>query len=393
MKQRDGSGTDAVPSGFALPVAIALAGALLLSFVDALRRRLQPPTVADASAQLPHDKARVGAFDRGAAGLPSAVDEGGVRGTVLRFAQRRRWRWLGRSLQVQQRYSELRGNELASSVTLRAFIAMFPLVLLGIAVLGFLQAGSDDFAARVIDALGLHGAAARQMSDALDTAANSRRATTILGLVGLLWAGLGLTDALRFACNSVWQVPDRGWRDRLAGLVALAGAAILFVAGTAAASTLAWLPGWAWPLGLLISWAVGLALFLWTTRVLANVDVGLRPLVPGALVGAAGLVVLQVLGAALVPRMVASASAVWGSLGVVFALLAWLLFFGKLFLYTLVLDVVLYEARAGTVVSVVEMPKHEGATRAATRSGMTRPGAPSAVESDIGFPVAVRNAQ
>jgi membrane protein len=165
----------------------------------------------------------------------------------------------------------------------------------------------------------------------------------------------------------------------------------LFVAGTVAASTLAWLPGWAWPLGLLISWAVGFTLFIWATRVLPNVDVGLRPLVPGAIVGAAGLVVLQILGAALVPRMVASASAVWGSLGVVFAILAWLLFFGKLFVYAVVLDVVLYEARAGTVVSIVEMPKHEGATRAATRSGITRPDAPPAAESEVGIPVAVRS--
>jgi membrane protein len=179
----------------------------------------------------------------------------------------------------------------------------------------------------------------------------------------------------------------------LAGLLALTGAGVLFAAGTAAASTLAWLPGWAWPLGLLISWLVGLALFLWTTRLLANVEVGIRPLVPGAVVGATGIVVLQVLGAALVPRMVASASAVWGSLGVVFALLAWLLFFGKLFLYAVVLDVVLYEARAGTVVSVVEMPAHDGATRAATRSGMTRPDAPPAADAEIGYPVAVRSAR
>ena len=114
---------------------------------------------------------------------------------------------------------------------------------------------------------------------------------------------------------------------------------------------------------------------------------------PGAVVGATGIVVLQVLGAALVPRMVASASAVWGSLGVVFALLAWLLFFGKLFLYAVVLDVVLYEARAGTVVSVVEMPAHDGATRAATRSGMTRPDAPPAADAEIGYPVAVRSAR
>ena len=80
--------------------------------------------------------------------------------------------------------------------------------------------------------------------------------------------------------------------------------------------------------------------------------------------------------------MVASASALYGSLGVVFATLAWLLFFGRLVVYSAVIDVVLYEARAGTMVSVVEVPRHEGATRAVTRAGTTRPTARPATEVD-----------
>jgi uncharacterized BrkB/YihY/UPF0761 family membrane protein len=61
---------------------------------------------------------------------------------------------------VQHRFGEVRGNDLAASVTLVAFLSLFPLALVAIAVLGFLQANSSDFADRLVDNLGLTGAAA-----------------------------------------------------------------------------------------------------------------------------------------------------------------------------------------------------------------------------------------
>jgi membrane protein len=360
-----------------VPVAIALTGAVIATFADVAIRRLRRRQ-DDAAQELPHDRSRVPPFDPTAAGV---FGNGGPRGAVLRFGERRRWRWLGRTLQVQQRYAELRGDELAASVTLQAFLGLFPLLLVGIAVLGFLQANSTDFASRVIDNLGLHGDAADQLRTSLETAARSRRVTSVIGLLGLLWAGLGFTGALRMALNRAWQVPDRGWRDRPVALVWLLGAGVLLLFGVAATASMRWLPGAARPGAIVVGLVCSFAIFMWTTRVLTNVDVGWRPLVPGALVGAVGLEVLKVVGAFVVPRTVASASALWGSLGLVFAILAWLLFFGKLVVYVGVVDVVLYEARAGTVVSVVELPRHAGATRETTRSGTSRPDAEAAEES------------
>jgi uncharacterized BrkB/YihY/UPF0761 family membrane protein len=75
---------------------------------------------------------------------------------------------------------------------------------------------------------------------------------------------------------------------------------------------------------------------------------------------------------------VASSSTLYGTLGVVFALLAWLLLFGRLIVYTAVLNVVLYEAHEGTVLSTVQIPRHAGATREANRSGLSLPDAPKA---------------
>ena len=52
------------------------------------------------------------------------------------------------------------------------------------------------------------------------TAETSRTATGIIGLVGLFVSGLGVIGAMQYAYNQIWQVKDRGFKDRLIGLAA-----------------------------------------------------------------------------------------------------------------------------------------------------------------------------
>ncbi len=123
------------------------------------------------------------------------------------------------------------------------------------------------------------------------------------------------------------------------------------------------------PLNLLVGVSVSFGLFLWTGKVLCNRDVGWRPLVPGAVLGALGLEVLKLVGGIYVPQAVASSSALYGSIGIVFAILAWLLFFGRLIVYSATLNVVLWERRNGTVAVELRGPSlpvvlPSGATRA-----------------------------
>ena len=110
------------------------------------------------------------------------------------------------------------------------------------------------------------------------------------------------------------------------------------------------------------------------------------------MVGAVGFEVLKLVGSIYVPRLVASSSALYGSLGVVFAILAWLLFFGRLIVYSSVVNVVRWEEDHGTVTVDLPVPKMPGevpteATRAgeipvdATRNGDVPPGADADVRA------------
>ncbi|MCU1357827.1 MAG: hypothetical protein JWM89_3245, partial [Acidimicrobiales bacterium] len=67
----------------------------------------------------------------------------------------RRWRWLGRALDVQDRVGEINGGFVASAITVSVFVAIFPLLLVAIAVVGFLAKGNDHIAGDIIRNLSL----------------------------------------------------------------------------------------------------------------------------------------------------------------------------------------------------------------------------------------------
>ncbi len=297
---------------------------------------------------------------------------------IDRWAESRNLHVLRTVIRVQKRYGELNGNYMASAVTLSSFLSIFPLMLFAVAVLGFFAAGSPDLAGSVVDRLGLTGDAAKAVVDTISVAENSRKTASVVGVVGLLWSGLGLVAALQYAINTSWQVTGQGWKDKLKGLAWLGGASLLFVGSFAVSAALNYkpLPDWLAPLNILVGLGLNLALWLWTMKALSNRDVGWKALLPGAAVGAVGFEVLKLVGSIYVPRLVASSSALYGSLGVVFAILAWLLFFGRLIVYSAVVNVVRWEEDHGTVTVDLPVPKIPGEVpTAATRAGEVAAGA------------------
>jgi membrane protein len=273
-------------------------------------------------------------------------------------------------MRIQNRYSELNGNYLAAAVTLAGFLSLFPLLLVGLAVLGFVSHGHLNLAGDINRRLGLTGDAAKFVTDLIAQTERSRQVASILGLAGLLWSGLGLVAAVQYALNTAWQVKGEGWKDKLTGLLWLAGAGILFVLSFAVTAAANVLPAYLAPVGLVLGLGIDLLAWLWTFKVLTHRDLPWRAYLPGAVVGAVGLGVLKAIGGIYVPRLVSSASALYGSFAVIFAMLAWLLFFGRLVVYASVTNVVVWEERHGTVTVELPVPKVPGEVPVqATRAG------------------------
>ena len=282
---------------------------------------------------------------------------------------RRRWPWFDLVMTIQDRFGAIGAGPLATSIGLAIFLSLFPLLLVAIAVAGFLQAGGDGFTRDVISGLGLQGDAAETMRETLQTAAETRRAASIVGFVGLLWAGLGVVGALQNGINTAWQSKGRGLVDKAVSLLWLAGAAVLFIATGVIGTVMQLVPWVAAPLALAAGVAINVLLFLFTFSLLGNQKVGWRHHLPGALVAGIGFEVLKVVGTIVVPRSVADSSALYGTLGVVFATLAWLLIYGRLIMYAAIVNVVRHEAREGTVTVEIEAPRVDGEVPVAANRG------------------------
>ena len=293
------------------------------------------------------------------------VDLGAVKDRV-----RARWGWFDAGLRVHERFGAIGGGPLSSSIALATFLSLFPLLLVFIAVVGFVSSGDSSFTSNVISDLGLHGEAAQAVENAIVVAEDSRRAASIIGLVGLLWAGLAVVGAMQAGFNAAWQVKGRGVMDRAFAVAWLVGAGSVFLLTAALGPVLSWLPGVLVPVNIAVGFSLTTVLFCWTYTVLGNRSVGWRVHLPGALVVAAGFEVLKVVGSVYLPRAIAGSSALYGSIGVVFATLAWLALYARLIVYGAALNVVRYEERAGTVTVELEVPRVQGEVPlSATRGG------------------------
>jgi len=105
--------------------------------------------------------------------------------------------------ELQRRFAADRAGNLAAAISMRAFLALFPILVLCIAVVGLFVGDATAFADRIVSALGLSGDAARLITDATRTAQQTKVASSVIGIVG----GLAV-DTMLFLWTA-WILPAR----------------------------------------------------------------------------------------------------------------------------------------------------------------------------------------
>lgn len=155
----------------------------------------------------------------------------------------------------------------------------------------------------------------------------------LLGILGAVYGGLGVSVAIQTALNRVWAVPRFARPDpvvsRLRGLVLfiLIGAVVLITTALAAVGPVA--AGYGFGAGvriaaIAVAMIVNVGAFLVGFRVLTARDVPLTDLMPGAVGAGVAVEVLQIVGALFVSYELSDASQIYGVFGLVLGLLAWL---------------------------------------------------------------------
>jgi uncharacterized BrkB/YihY/UPF0761 family membrane protein len=191
-------------------------------------------------------------------------------------------------------------------------------------VLGFVLAADPSLRKEAIDSvLGQFPVVGEQIR--VGTLDGSGVALAV-GIVGSLWAGLGVVLATGEALDRIWGEP-RGERSgflssRLRSLATLAVLGTLTLASTIASGLVGGGSiGAAW--GVTVSLALNLLVFGAIFRLLTTARTTLRAILPGAAVAAIGWAVLQLVGGYFVSHQVEGASAAYGTFALVIGLLAW----------------------------------------------------------------------
>jgi membrane protein len=253
-------------------------------------------------------------------------------------AQRRRRPWFDHLARAGGRYQRTQGDLMAAGVTYFAFLALFPVLLLVASVIGLVLSGDALLQQELYDAVreAFPGRLGEEVVDQLQGLIGSAEIAGLIGLAGVLYAGLRTIDKLRLGMERIWKGhadEPEFIRDNVADLLALLvlgglGVASLLLTGlvTQGASEVLGFLGVTGRGSAVFTWIVSLALavvgdvvvFLWLLRVVPSISHPVRLLLPGALFGAAGLEGLKLIGGfylALISQSVA-ASVFGGAVGI-----------------------------------------------------------------------------
>jgi uncharacterized BrkB/YihY/UPF0761 family membrane protein len=165
-------------------------------------------------------------------------------------------------------------------------------------------------------------------------------------VLGSLWAGLGITNAIQNAFDKVWAVPmkDRPnfLKSRLRGLSFVALLGIGFIVSSVASGLVTGGLGgwWAKLAGIVLSLALNFGLYLAAFRILTSTVVKTSEMWIGVGVAAVLWEILQSVGGIYVDHVIKNASNTYGLFATVIGLLTWLHLGAQLTLYAAEVNVV-----------------------------------------------------
>jgi membrane protein len=229
---------------------------------------------------------------------------------------RARFGWLDHVIRAYQRFDERNGGFFAAGLTYYTIFALFPLLMVGFAVFGFVLARRPQLLSTIDDHIRaqVSGALGRQLHDLMNSAIDARTSVGIIGLATAVWAGLGWISHLRQALTEMWwdrRIESPGFvHNKVSDFLAMLGTFAVIVTTVAIttlgheapmAAVLKWFgvpkfpvfDGLFWLFSLLIGTLVSWLLFTWMIARLPREKVSLVDSMRAGLIAAIGFEVFK----------------------------------------------------------------------------------------------------
>jgi membrane protein len=253
-----------------------------------------------------------------------------------------------------QHYGSVNGSSLAGAVTFFGFLSFFPIMALAFFVVGQVAKVYPEAQDQLIDAIngllpGMVTADGAGDTIALDDVKRAAAAAAGIGVVGVLYSGLGWLSGMRGALISVFEMPRREQPNFVIGkakdLASLATIGLVLIVSVAIAgavtgfsdtildwvgldSELSWALG---ILGVVIGLLANMLLFFALFKLLADPHTPTRSLWSGALLGALGFEVLKQLSTFLMSTT--KDQPAFQAFGIALILVVWINYFSRVVMY------------------------------------------------------------
>jgi membrane protein len=257
-------------------------------------------------------------------------------------------------VRMVEHYNLVKGNALAGAVTFFGFLSFFPILALAFAVVGWITGVYEDATDQMVKAIQsvlpmvVEGdAGSGEIS--IDAFQSGAGAAAGIGLLGVLYSGLGWVSGLRDALQVVFETPARERPNFVIGkvkdLVSLVLVGVVLVLSVVVSGVVTALSdqvlGWLGldvalkPLLTVLAIAVGLAanslLFFAIFKILAEHETPNRSLWSGALLGAVGFEVLKQAATYLIGAT--KGQPAFAVFGIALVLLIWINYFSRVVMY------------------------------------------------------------
>ena len=223
---------------------------------------------------------------------------------------------------VARKFSDDGGGREAALITYYGFLSIFPLLLIGVAVVSRVLTNRPEMRQRLVTAIvppslqpTVEGAAA---------ALPSSTAGLVAGLIGLLFSAAGVVLSASCTLNHLAAVPYRARTGTVLRYLRMLLVIVLIIAGAVAvgaltvmAAAVPGVPGLSRGIAVLGSGLVALGVLLGSARLLLFCRAPVGALWPAAEPGAVAVTVVLTVGSAVLPGLVRRAGMVYGGFATV----------------------------------------------------------------------------